>query len=66
MSVLHLCTIRTGEMCAVCARDGSYSVLQRRSAVRLFSRKEQVCQASGFHHVFQLFHLHLFPKSYLW
>lgn len=23
---------------------------------------EQVCRASGFHHVFQLFHLHLFPQ----
>lgn len=43
MSVLHLGAIRMGEMCTggVCVclreRDGSYFVLQRRSAARLFS-----------------------------
>lgn len=63
MSVFHLAAIRRREMCVfvcemeviLCSRDDSLR--------GCLAGGEQVFPASGSHHVFQLFHLQLFPNS---
>lgn len=54
--VLHMCV-------CVCVREMEAILCCRADPLRgCLAGWEQVCWASGFHHVFQLFHLHLFPQ----
>lgn len=50
-------------LCCVCVCEMEVILCSRDDPLRgCLAGGEQVCRASGFHHVFQLFHLHLFPQ----
>lgn len=58
--------LERGAMCAACVELEVILCSRDDPLWGCLAVREQVCSASGFHHVFQLFHLHLFPRSYLW